>query len=94
MLEALKTFWQSKTFGFLAVAFLVGSAALFLGKIVAGDWLELIKWLGGFATVRGTTPHLPQFNQSAEVKKNEIAKTLAAAPDAALADELVSRTDK
>jgi hypothetical protein len=91
MLEALKKFWQSKTFGFLAILFLVATALLVFGRLLADQWIDLMKYIGAFATARGSTE---VYAMTVETKKDEISKTLASATDDELARRALERTDK
>ena len=90
-IEYLNTLFASKTFRFLFLAFIVGSVGLFVGKLLADQWIDLIKWLGGMATARGITENV---NLKTEAKKHEIAQTVAARTDVELAGDVVSRTNQ
>ena len=46
---------KSKTFQFLLAIFIIATLALFLGKLASDQWVSLIQWLGGYATIRGTS---------------------------------------
>lgn len=89
VIETVDALFASKTFKFLFLSFLVGTAALFLGKLASDQWIELIKWLGGMATVRGTGEHV---TEAIAKKKHETEKIVAGLSDSQLADRIVDRT--
>ncbi|MBP8975106.1 MAG: hypothetical protein KBG83_00160 [Bacteroidetes bacterium] len=87
----MKQLFQSKTFVYLILIFLVATIALFLGKIAADLWIELIQWLGGFATIRGTSE---QIQTTVKRRKDEIQKNLHNRSDSDLAADVVARTER
>jgi hypothetical protein len=91
MIDSFKKFWQSKTFGFLAVAFFVGTVLLIFGKLASNEWIQLVQFLGAGATVRGTAE---QVGNTIAAKKDSIEKNLDTTSDADLASGIVAATDK
>lgn len=88
-MEALEKFLGSKTFKFLFAVALVASVALFVGKLSAELWVDLMKWLGGYGAGRGTFEHIDLISKK---KKDEIDKTVTGRTDAQLAGDIVGRT--
>lgn len=89
LIANLDTIFSSKTFKFLFFAFVIGSIALFVGKLLADQWIDLVKWLGGMATARGIGEHIPN---AVGKKKDEISQVVAAHTDDQLAAGVVART--
>lgn len=89
-MKTIEKFFGSKTFRFLFLVFLVGSIALFVGKLSSELWVELMKWLGGYGMIRGTAENVDVIKRR---KKDEIANTLNNRTDAELANDIVSRTE-
>jgi len=87
----MKQLFESKTFVYLILIFVVATLALFFGKIAADLWVQLIEWLGGFATVRGTSE---QIKTTIERKKDEIQNDLHARSNSDLAADVVVRTGR
>ena len=90
----LTKIFTSKSFGFLAILFIVGTALLVLGKLASTDWLELMKWLGLTAGARSAIGDFSNQNAQIEAKKGEIDKSLDADTDSELAGAVVDRTNK
>lgn len=89
MKENLKKFLASKTFFFLLLLLAIATAALFLGKLAADQWSDLVKWIGGYGVARGTTPHI---NTLITEKKREIQTAVSGRSDADLVADVSSRT--
>jgi len=83
----MKTLLKSKTFAFLLILFVVATILLILGKLGADLWTELVSWLTGAGTVRGTGEHIDVFKRK---KKNEILEDLRSKPDDELRDRIVT----
>lgn len=85
----LRKIFDSKAFGFLAVLFLVGTVLLLLGRLAGGEWLDLMKWLGGFGAARSMAGDIKPLIRKKEV---EIEKDIASDSDSQLVDRIIDRT--
>jgi predicted PurR-regulated permease PerM len=80
--------FKSKTFQFLLAIFIIATLALFIGKLASDQWVSLIQWISGYATIRGTSETITKR------KKDEIETDLRSSSDTTLANIVVKRTEQ
>lgn len=90
MKKIIENILTSKTFGYLILVFIIATLALFLGKLSGEIWVQLIQWLSGYATIRGTAEQLNKIKE----KKNEIENNIHNRTDSELAADIVARTER
>lgn len=82
---------QSKTFQFLFGVAIAATVLLIIGKLTAELWVDLVKWLGGFGTFRGSAEHVELWKRG---KRDEIEAELRSTTDEQLARGVIERTNK
>ncbi len=82
LIDSFAKIIKSKTFALLFLAFIVAGVALFIRKLTGEMWKDLVEWLIGGGTVRGTVEHVETKIKSV---KNEVQASVARESDADLA---------